>query len=151
MRDVIKLRIHLGSVARIGVDVTDGDDATEEIEIFFSVHVPDVLHVAVIERQGLGVVGADSRKNILLLLADDFAFSHGDPLNLSSRPRTAVYTISSWRRHKSASRIHDASCQIKTCATTLLASARSQLSCRYKTQLRRVPVRAARRGSCLSI
>src|SRR3954464_2595685 len=71
MLQTIDLRLGSRDHPRIAVAYTDGDYAAEEIEVLFAIHIPDVLHEAVIHGNRLGEIVGDRRKDEFLLLAID--------------------------------------------------------------------------------
>ena len=81
MLQLVDLSLHLRSDARIGVTNRDGDDPAEKVEILFSIGIPEILHAGVIGDEGLGVIRRDGWKQVLLMFANNFFFSHQNPNN----------------------------------------------------------------------
>src|ERR1051326_5998715 len=54
----------------------DGDDTAEEVQVLAPVHVPDVLHAAVVHGDCFGVVGGNCGEDEFLLLTIDLFAGH---------------------------------------------------------------------------
>src|SRR5260370_409010 len=77
MLQLVYLRVYVGCHPRIAVANGDGDDPTEEVQIFFPIDVPNVLHAGMVGNKGITVVGRDRREEKLFVLPENFFFGHG--------------------------------------------------------------------------
>src|ERR1700682_1525601 len=67
----VDLRVDLAGDFGVTVADGDGEDASEEIKIFFALEVPEVLHFAAIDNQGLLEIVGHRRPKILFVFGYD--------------------------------------------------------------------------------
>ncbi len=71
MAELVDLGLLRAVTRGLAVADADGDDAAEEVEVALAVDVPDVLHLAALDGEGIGEVVGDGREDVFLLLAVD--------------------------------------------------------------------------------
>ena len=96
MAQLVDLRLLRSGDARVAVADADRDNAAEEVEVALPFHVPDVLHLAALQRQRVGEVVGNGGIDILLLLGDDFFAVHDHVLPhqpCATGPTTAITVL----------------------------------------------------------